>query len=1300
MDTRKSIRRRRFAIEMLESRRLLTAGELDLTFGTDGRVLTDFGQGSTEFGYSIAAYQSNGKFVVAGEDDGSGDFAVVRYNNDGSLDTSFGLDGIVTIDFGGFAFAQAVVVDSSDRIVVAGNCECGQMAVARLTTSGALDTAFGTNGMQFVDFGISVSASALALDSVGRVLVVGYTDSALGESIDFAVARLTNGGELDTAFDMDGKQTVDFGSQYDLGGFVAVDSFDRVLVSGWSDQGGTTGYDFAVARLTSVGTLDTAFDADGKQTVDFGSDFDVGANVAVDSADRVLLAGWSDQGATGYDFAVARLSTSGALDTSFDTDGKQTVDFGSDDDSYGSGVVVDSASNVLVVGRSYQGATGYDFAVARLTTNGVLDTSFDTDGKQTVDFGSNDDQAAAVAVDSQGRILLAGGSVQNTTNNDFAVARLLGDNLSPVANAGGPYSIAEGSALLLNGSSSYDPDPLDTLTYSWDVNGDGVFGDAIGVSPILTWTQLQVLGINDGPRTVPNVRVRVDDAHAHVVDSPVTMLTVTNVPPVLETLSATSVLENGTVHLRGTYHDVGTQDTHTLTINWGEGAPQTVSVSGGSFDITHQYLDDNPTNTASDVYTIDVTLTDDSGPTPNLVHLYQFNGNLNDSVGNIPLTNNGGTLNPTSLSFGPNQGPTLIAEAGLAGNYAIGMRVSLSDAEFYRKVIDFSNLTSDNGQYFSQNTSSDPQSYLEFYPFLVGPTNFDLDATVDVVFSRDGDSGLFTMYLNGSAEGSFTDSDGDAIASLIGSDAIFRFFQDDLPTNQEEASAGTVDEIRIWDGPLTGWASASTSVTVSNVAAHDVMIAASVSELVFAVGSSQPFGGSFNDVGTLDTHTAVWKFTHSNASGATVNETRTGSVTQGSGNGTVSNSFSFTEAGVYQVTLTVTDDDSGTTSSVTSLFVVYDPSAGFVTGGGWINSPAGAYVANRLLTGKTNFGFNSKYQNGNNVPTGNTEFQFKVADFNFKSNSYDWLVVSGAKARFRGVGTVNGAGSYGFELTAIDGQVNGGGGVDKFRIKIWNGNPSNVVYDNQMNAPNGADPTTALGGGSIVIHKSGQNLVLDAAAISAPNDATRGDDSQLFTARAEAVTHWAAQGIDAAQLQFLQNLNVVWADLPGNTLGLASESTNYVWIDSDAAGYGWSMNTAVPQAGFVDLFSTLTHELGHVLGYDHDVLGESLHIGERQWLSLTEYRFHGDLELGTPLILGVGQLEGTLRLSSMSRVAVDLRDQVLAGWSPIGSRASGPIKNPKSDTGQRLAESEGPREEADECLDEDLLAELAIALSQ
>jgi hypothetical protein len=156
-------------------------------------------------------------------------------------------------------------------------------------------------------------------------------------------------------------------------------------------------------------------------------------------------------------------------------------------------------------------------------------------------------------------------------------------------------------------------------------------------------------------------------------------------------------------------------------------------------------------------------------------------------------------------------------------------------------------------------------------------------------------------------------------------------------------------------------------------------------------------------------------------------------------------------------------------------FVVnYDPSAGFVTGGGWITSPAGAYTPNPSLTGKATFGFESKYQNGATVPTGHTQFLFHEASFNFQSTSYDWLVVSGTKAQFKGVGTINGAGSYSFELTATDGQLPGGGGSDKFRIKIWNQNQGNgVIYDNQLGAADNADPTTVLGGGSITIHSAG-----------------------------------------------------------------------------------------------------------------------------------------------------------------------------------------------------------------------------------
>src|SRR5439155_21178078 len=131
-------------------------------------------------------------------------------------------------------------------------------------------------------------------------------------------------------------------------------------------------------------------------------------------------------------------------------------------------------------------------------------------------------------------------------------------------------------------------------------------------------------------------------------------------------------------------------------------------------------------------------------------------------------------------------------------------------------------------------------------------------------------------------------------------------------------------------------------------------------------------------------------------------------------------------------------------------------------GGGWITSPAGAYAADPTLTGRASFGFVAQYKPGADVPTGNTEFQFHVANFSFKSTAYDWLVVAGARAQFKGTGTVNGVGGYGFLLTAIDGNLPGGGGVDRFRIKIWNKATGAIVYDNQIGADDGADPTGIL----------------------------------------------------------------------------------------------------------------------------------------------------------------------------------------------------------------------------------------------
>jgi PKD repeat protein len=188
---------------------------------------------------------------------------------------------------------------------------------------------------------------------------------------------------------------------------------------------------------------------------------------------------------------------------------------------------------------------------------------------------------------------------------------------------------------------------------------------------------------------------------------------------------------------------------------------------------------------------------------------------------------------------------------------------------------------------------------------------------------------------------------------------------------------------------------------------------------------------------------------------------------------TVSGSHTYTSPGVYTLSLTVTDDDGGSDTLEYQYIVVYDPEGGFVTGGGWFISPEGAYYPDPTLTGKATFGFVSKYLKGTTIPTGNTEFQFKVADLNFKSTEYQWLVVAGPKAMFKGVGTINGLGNYGFMISAVDEGLTPSTEFDLFRIKIWDmDNNDAVIYDNMLGAEDSADPITALGGGSIVIHKA------------------------------------------------------------------------------------------------------------------------------------------------------------------------------------------------------------------------------------
>ena len=241
-------------------------------------------------------------------------------------------------------------------------------------------------------------------------------------------------------------------------------------------------------------------------------------------------------------------------------------------------------------------------------------------------------------------------------------------------------------------------------------------------------------------------------------------------------------------------------------------------------------------------------------------------------------------------------------------------------------------------------------------------------------------------------------------------------------------------------------ASGNATLTVANVA-PTVVVDSPAAGSLYQVNAPVSVSASFSDPGANDTHTCQIDWGNGT--------TTTGMITTG----TCSGSYAYPAAGIYTIVVTVADDDGGSNSASTSV-VVFDPNGGFVTGGGWINSPAGAYWPNPTVTGKANFGFVAKYKKGDSIPEGNVNFRLNAAGFGFNSTSYQWLVVppTGVMAQIKGYGTINGTGTYGFRIWAGDGNP------DTFRIKIWNGdNENSVIYDNGANQP--------LGGGSIVIHK-------------------------------------------------------------------------------------------------------------------------------------------------------------------------------------------------------------------------------------
>jgi uncharacterized delta-60 repeat protein len=456
-------------------------GDLDPAFGAGGLVMTDFNN-STDIAYAVAL-QSDGKLVVAGttytnNDFTDEDFAIARYNADGSLDASFGNNGRVTTDFPGLAAViSAVVIQPDGKIVVAGGAFplftfLGDFKVARYKPDGSLDTSFGAGGIVTTIFpGDGSYAFALALQSDGKIIAAGtdFVDFNPGDvsNTDFALARYNFDGSLDASFGNGGTTTTDFlGAQDDVRS-VLIQSDGKVVAVG-SANGPSDYYNFAVARYLTNGSLDTTFGAGGKVRTDFGNnDLDIAYAAALQPDGKIVAAGTTvfDLGVS-QDFALVRYNPNGTVDTTFDADGRVLIDFGSFAQS-AYAVLIQSDSKIITVGYPNTESNDSDFLLARCNPDGSLDPGFGAGGKVRTSFGDLNSGANGAVLQPDGKIVAVGfNPTQKESGVEFALARYLGTATAPTPTptASPSATPSPGPSATPSPSPSVTPSPSSTVT--------------------------------------------------------------------------------------------------------------------------------------------------------------------------------------------------------------------------------------------------------------------------------------------------------------------------------------------------------------------------------------------------------------------------------------------------------------------------------------------------------------------------------------------------------------------------------------------------------------------------------------------------------------------------------------------------------------------------------------------------------------------------------------------------------------------------------------------------------------------
>jgi uncharacterized delta-60 repeat protein len=308
----------------------------------------------------------------------------------------------------------------------------------------SLDTSFNGDGKVTISFSAGDDVgSGIALQSDDKIVVVGTSDSGSGFS-EFAVARFNVNGSLDTTFSGDGKVTTGFSAGDDVGSGIAVQSDDKIVVVGTSDNGSGASQ-FAVARFNANGSLDNTFSGDGKVTATFFAGIEVGSGIAVQSDDKIGIVGTSDAF-----FAVGRFNLDGSFDITFSGDGKVLTKFSLTGDDTGLGIAVQSDDKIVIVGAADDASGALRFAVARFNNDGSFATTANSFGKVTTNFSAGDDVGSGIAVQSDDKIVVVGTSDNGSGISEFAVARYLFDLPLNGGNGGGDGGGGGGGGCLVS----------------------------------------------------------------------------------------------------------------------------------------------------------------------------------------------------------------------------------------------------------------------------------------------------------------------------------------------------------------------------------------------------------------------------------------------------------------------------------------------------------------------------------------------------------------------------------------------------------------------------------------------------------------------------------------------------------------------------------------------------------------------------------------------------------------------------------------------------------------------------------